>query len=89
MAIPGFTADRSVYRSARAYASRTAAASPATDALVPLYPIGPGTYQCGACTCYNGEECTVTPGGWCKCRVPGPYGVADDLKTQPAEFLTR
>ena len=59
------------------------------DALVPLYPIGPGTYQCGACTCYNGEECTVTPGGWCKCRVPGPYGVTDDLKTQPAEFLTR
>jgi hypothetical protein len=70
-------------------ASRTAAASLATDALVPLYPIGPGTYQSGACTCYNGEECTVTPGGWCKCRVPGPYGVTDDLKTQPAEFLTR
>jgi hypothetical protein len=41
------------------------------------------------CTCYNGVECTVTPGGWCKCRVPGPYGVTDDLKTQPAEFLTR
>jgi hypothetical protein len=87
LAIPAFTADP-VYRSAGGYASRAAGAPAAADELVPIYPIGLGTYQCGACTCFTGEECTVTPGGWCQCRAPGPYGLSDDLKTQPAEFLT-